>query len=1146
MEVYYNMDKMKLFNDNWYFTKQDLGTGLDGIQGKDIAWKQVDLPHDWLIYDTKNLYEDSEGWYKKNFIIEDLKDQLYSIRFEGVYMDSTVYINDQKAGEWKYGYSTFEFDISKLLKEGENQIKVRVKYQSPNTRWYSGAGIYRNVWLKKRGQAHLVSDGIYISTVKADDGWRVLVDTEAIDQAGAHQEAIIRHRVFDRENQLLAESENDIVLSKQVSVDQQTIYLERPRLWDHEDPYLYTIKTDLIAGGKVLDTESQTFGFRSLRFDSQEGFFINDKQLSLQGACQHHDLGALGAAMNKTALRRQLELLMEMGVNAIRTAHNMPAVELMDLADELGILIVSEAFDMWERTKTDYDYGRFFNDWYEKDVASWVRRDRNRPSLIMWSIGNEIYDTYISERGLEITRQLKEAVEKHDPRKNAAITLGSNYMFGEHAQSCAHELDTVGYNYAEYMYDDHHEKYPNWVIYGSETSSTVQSRGVYHFPASYNVLTHEDLQCSSLDNCTTNWGAKSTEKVIIDHRDAKYTLGQFIWTGTDYIGEPTPYSSKNSYFGQIDTAGFRKDSSYIYQSAWTDYRYRPMVHLLPYWDFNEGQLIDVKVYSNAPRVELFFNDKSLGDFKIDHEKGTKLCGHWQVPYKKGCLKAVAYDDKGNIVATDIQRSFGDAAAIVLKPDKYELKADGQDLIFLEISTVDAEGNPVHNANNRVDVEVTGAGRLVGLDNGDSTDYDQYKGTSRRLFSGKLLAIIAARLEPGDINVKVKSRGIKGAELKLKAVKGQPNPGITALMENSLSEPNDEIPLRKIELTNHGVSHFNPENTSTRISARLYPENTSYTDIEWKVVTISGIETNIARVEARGREAVLTALGDGSFKLRCVSKNGTDHSDIVSELDFEISGMGNATINPYNFVSAGLYNAGNHDFENSLQGGICTLGDAESHIGFKGVDFGEIGSDQISIPIFTFSNDPIPFELWENMPGDPNAKLLAKLEYQAQSIYNVYQARTYKLDKRLKGVKTLCLVVNKHKLYLKGFQFTKYEKAYERLEAKAANRVYGDSFKMRDNAIENIGNNVVIEFEDMDFTSQGLRSIRLCGRSHTDKNTINILFTNEAGQTKQVIEFPHSSSYVEHEFDLEPLVGKYKVSFVFLPGSNFDFSWFQFK
>lgn len=321
----------------------------------------------------------------------------------------------------------------------------------------------------------------------------------------------------------------------------------------------------------------------------------------------------------------------------------------MELADEMGLLIVSEAFDMWERSKTPYDYARFYLQWWKRDVASWVRRDRNRPSLLMWSIGNEIYDTHADSRGQELTRELQAEVLIHDPRRNAFVTIGSNYMPWENAQKCADIVKVAGYNYAEKYYEQHHREHPDWIIYGSETCSTVQSRGVYHFPLAQSVLADDDQQCSSLGNSSTSWGAKSTEVCITEDRDAAFSLGQFLWTGFDYIGEPTPYHTKNSYFGQLDTAGFPKDSYYIYQAEWTDYRTHPMVHIFPYWDFSQGQLIDVRVCSNAPRIELFMNEIPQGIVEIDHVHGHKLLGEWQLPYAEGVLRAVAYDEQGRLL-----------------------------------------------------------------------------------------------------------------------------------------------------------------------------------------------------------------------------------------------------------------------------------------------------------------------------------------------------------------------------------------------------------------------------------------------------------------------------------------------------------------
>jgi beta-galactosidase len=1140
------MKRKQLFNDGWEFTKQADISELSELYSREISWSQVDLPHDWLIYDTKNLYENGVGWYRKRFTISELEKKVITVCFEGVYMNSTVYVNNTYLGEWKYGYSSFEFEITPLLQLGDNEIVVRVIHEAPNSRWYSGAGIYRNVWLKTMNEAHLVTDGVYLATRKNAEDWELLLSTEGINQSKstAELEAQVRHTIYDESGNIVAVAANPILLCNSIKVDKQSITLADPNLWQLDRPYLYALKTELIIAGVTVDEELQRFGFRTIRIDPNKGFFLNDCHIKLHGACMHHDLGALGAAVNKAALKRQLMLLTEMGVNAIRTAHNMPAVELMELADEMGILIVSEAFDIWERSKTQYDYSRFFPEWHERDVASWIRRDRNHPSIIMWSIGNEIYDTHADERGFEVTKQLKALVQKHDPLGNGFITLGSNYMAWEGAQHCAQELSAVGYNYGEWLYEEHHQKYPNWVIYGSETASTLQSRGIYHFPLSKVVVTHEDEQCSSLDNCTTNWGAKNAQKNIIDDRDAKYCLGQFIWTGFDYIGEPTPYTTKNSYFGHIDTAGFPKDSFYLYQAEWTDYKKKPMVHLLPYWDFNEGQLIDIKIYSNAPKTELFFNDESMGVYRIDHLAGSKLSGEWRLPYRPGVLKAVAYDEEDHVIAVDVKSSFGDAAKLVLKPDKASLRADGLDLLFVEISAVDAKGIPVENANNRVEVAVSGAGRLVGLDNGDSTDYDQYKGSSRKLFSGKLLAIIAAKQEPGEVRIKVSSRSLPTEELVITAVPSEPISGISALLENEQSEPNDEIPIRKIALTVHGSNHLNKSNQSVMVTAKLYPENTTYQDIVWKVLTPGGIATNIAEVKAEGLQAMVTALGDGEFRLRCAANNGKRNYEIISEMEFTVTGMGTATINPYEFVYAGLCTDTNYELNGGLLNGVSTREFTETWIGFRGLDFGELGSDEITIPIYFLENGPLPIELWEGMPNEPNARRLLKANYQAECQYGHYIPKTFKLPRRLKGVTTLCIVLWRS-LNLQGFVFTKLNKAYERLSAAENNNLYGDSFTLAEDSIEQIGNNVTIEFEDMDFAKEGFRKLIICGRSHIEKNTIHIRFQGEEGQINQIAEFPYSQEYCEREFELTSVTGKQRVSFIFLPGSSFDFKWFQF-
>ncbi|MEF2967346.1 glycoside hydrolase family 2 TIM barrel-domain containing protein [Paenibacillus sp. M1] len=1159
------MSRKKLFNNGWLFTKQPLGSNLEAVQGRDTAWNPVTLPHDWLIYDANHLYEDGEGWYRKSFTVENHAPYTrISLRFEGVYMNSTLYVNGHEAGTWKYGYSTFEIDITPYLSDGDNEIYVRVVHEAPNSRWYTGAGIYRNVWLKTHPATHLVPDGIYISARKTEDAWNVEVDTEM--RFGGQSEDLtgyrLRHSILDASGAKVAETESEIAPEPgQTAVSPAVVSVADPVLWDIAAPYCYTLKTELIAGETVTEEEVQTFGFRTMEFDSEQGFFLNGRHVKLQGVCQHHDMGCLGAAVNKAALRRQIALLQEMGVNAIRTAHNMPAVEFMELADEMGVLVVSEAFDMWERKKTTYDYARFFPEWWEKDVASWVRRDRNRPSMLMWSIGNEIYDTHADERGQEITVMLRDAVRLHDPKGNAAVTIGSNYMPWDNAQKCADLVKFAGYNYGDKYYELHHQEHPDWFIYGSETCSTVQSRGIYHFPLSQSVLSDDDEQCSSLGNSSTSWGAKSTESCIIADRDAPFSLGQFLWTGFDYIGEPTPYHTKNSYFGQLDTAGFKKDSFYIYQAEWTDYKVKPMVHIFPYWDFSEGQLIDVRVCSNAPRIELFFNDVSQGTFDIDHAHGEKLVGDWRLAYAKGVLRAVAYDEDGRKVAEDVKRSFGDASELVMVPDKQTIAADGSDLVFVEISAIDDEGNPVENANNRIQLTVEGPGRLVGLDNGDSTDYEQYKGTSRKLFSGKLLAVIASCLESGTITLRADSKGMKPCEIELTAVSpapavnasGEHQPPLYAYAPSAPSSDSlelqerqrDEIPIRKLELICPQGNRLAKDSRSLPVRVKIHPENATYQDVAWRITNAAGIDANIATLEANGHEAVITALGDGKVYVRCAATNGSGKISLYSLMEFHIAGMGQAYLNPYEFVSAGYHNAElSRNLTNGNERGVATGREGESRICFDKIDFGSYGSDEITLPIFSLDDEEFPIEIWEGVPGKENAQLLTRVTYQKPSIWNVYQEVAYRLPKRLRGITTLCFVLYR-KIHLKGFRFTKAMKAYERLGALDSNRIYGDSYTLSDDAVKNIGNNVSLVFEDMDFGETGSTKLVICGHSPIDKNTIHILFAGPQGESKQIVEFAHSDGYCEREFSLERVAGPQTVTFVFLPGSEFDFKWFEF-
>jgi len=1233
---------MRLFNDGWQFAKN-----------KPENWQPVTLPHDWLIYDAQNLYETSIGWYKNTLYAHLLKkNQRLFIRFDGVYMDSALFVNGKNAGEWKYGYTAFEHDITDFIdNENTNELLMKVDYKSPNSRWYSGAGIYRDVFLIIKNETHFVSDGIYITpkrrraaeqrevaeqTLPLKDGslrplesglWEVTVSAEVIPH-GKCSDFTIKHTITDASGKIVSETavaikknvvmlpdrivnarppensdgaaniNSDIVNAEIIRHKQQPensdgtsntnidstnaesigqkqlsenpcvpvnmtaiLLVNNPELWDTDTPNLYFLKSELLINGEIMDTSETRFGFREVFFSANDGFFLNSKHVKLHGVCQHHDTGALGAAADKNAIKRQLLILREMGVNAIRTAHNPPARVFMELADEMGFLVMSEFADMWKLPKTEYDYARFFDEWAERDAASWIRRDRNCPSVIMWSIGNEIYDTHADfEQGAATLKKLMGFVAAHDPDTHAAVTLCSNYMPWENTQKCADIIKLIGYNYAEYLYNEHHAAHPDWLIFGSETASTVQSRGVYHFPFSKFCLADDDCQCSALGNSSTSWGAKSVEAFLTDDRDAEFSLGQFIWTGTDYIGEPTPYQTKNSYFGHIDTAGFPKDSFYVIKSAWTDYRKAPFVHIFPYWDFSAGQEIDVRVCSNAPATELFLNGKSLGVYNIDHKKGKDIVGTWSVLYESGELKAVAYDNDGNAVAETVRRSFGDASALKTKTDIIG------NLAFIEITAVDKAGNPVENANNRVLVTVKN-GELLGLDNGDSSDFDEYKTNNRRLFNGKLLAI--ARI---DVDSTRYARTELSGALPIR------NNGPFDAFSVSAEFDERDIPIRKIELTSDGFT----------VKAKTYPENATYNDLSWRLTDAGGIDSPLGSIAVSddGKTAVITPKGDGRLYIRCAAKNGKKHADFYSLLTIALTGMGAPFLNPYTFISGGLYNLSNAEMTNGNERGVATLRDGESHVGFGGLDFGDYGADEVIIPIFSLSAEPFDFEIWEGMPevrgqavraadgrprtqgqavyaadghlstqgqaiyaadGQPRAIHLGTFTYDKGSVWNTYQEITCKLSKRLKGVTTLCFVF-RQKVHIKGFRFNAIQKAYQTLYAAENDGIYGDSFLVESAAVVNIGNNVSIMYKNMDFGTGGTNGIIINSRSVKDKNSVKCVFTNENGEeTAQMLEIPGNADYGTNEFLFaEPVTGKVTVSLIFLPGCKLDLMWFQFK
>ncbi len=1104
----------KLFNDGWLFAELPIGK-----LPEDRDFYPADIPHDWQIWHVKDLYRTSDGWYKKKFTAEKTAGKVYSLRFDGVYMDSEVYLNGEKIFEWKYGYTPFTVPLK--LRDGENEIRLRVRYQNPNTRWYSGAGIFRNVYLRETGENYIAEDGTYVVSYPEGDSWHTEIDTEIITS----HDCIIKHTLFN--------ADGDPAISCKLPAPEgsdkisQSFDIYKPELWNTERPYLYSLLTEMIIGEETVDSRFERIGYRSVRFDRDKGLFLNGRNLKLNGACMHHDLGALGSAFNKAAARRQLSKLKEMGVNAIRTSHNPPAEEFMDLCDEMGFLVDSEILDMWQDRKTDYDYARFFDSWHEKDVRSWIRRDRNRVSVIMWSLGNEIGDTNDIPRGAELTKELRRCVRIDDYKSSRPVTIGSNHMRWQGAQNCAEELGAVGYNYLESIYDSHHKSHPNWIIYGSETASTIQSRGIYHFPASVFATTHDDSQCSSLMNCATGWGAPNVEYNIIEDRKRKYSLGQFIWTGWDYIGEPTPYRTKNSYFGHIDTAGFPKDSFYAYRAEWNKTA-RPFVHLFPSWDWNEGQIIDIFAYSNCDEVEVFVNGESLGKEEYDHKDGDRLSGRWSAKYRPGELRAAGYKD-GKPVCEDIRRTPGEFARLAVNADRTVLSANGEDMVFLEITASDGEGNPVDNSRNRVTVSVEGPARLMGLDNGDSTDFEEYKTDSRKLFGGRLTAMIASTLEAGDIAVKISSEGIPDETLRLRSLPARAQEGVSCIQRITKKESEEKykISVRKIELS-VTAQKLTPENSPAKAFIKILPENSGYTeeDILFKAVSDSGVETNLLSVEKIPGGASVTPRGDGNYRLRAYCKNGSNHEEVISELEMENSGFGLASFDPYSDIILASLASNSSDLQADMGGGVLLRN--SKNVLFRKTDFGKIGSDEITIGIYTYNEGKIPVELYAD------GELIDTLNFQAKNEWNTYKYNIFKLPRKLKGIKDIELRFSEE-LRFKGFKFSSPRRLGEEILAVENDSVYGDSFVIGDGMIEKIGNNVSIKFDGIDLGS-GARRLEITGRTRNPRDTVRLSFS---GHEDINVEFSQSDTVVTKSFDIPEISGVQDLTAVFLPGTDFD-------
>ncbi len=801
---------------NWKFILADsqefLAPGFD-----DSGWRSLNVPHDWSIegeFSKDNpatpgggALPGGIGWYRKTFLVPETdKNKLIFIDFDGVYQKSEVWINGHLLGIRPYGYSSFRYELTPFLNFGaENTIAVKVdNSEQPNSRWYSGSGIYRNVWLVKTGKVFVENWGTFITSPEvSSEKAKVVVKTKIQNQTGKTGVLKFKTTVFDPSGKSIVQSETKVdPWDKSNSEFTNELNIEQPVLWSIENPKLYKAVTEVYFNGEKTDSYETPFGIRYFDFDAENGFSLNGQSMKILGVCLHHDLGCLGTAVNTRALERQLEILKEMGCNSIRTSHNPPAPELLDLCDKMGFIVQDETFDMWRKKKSPFDYSRYFPDWHERDLTDHILRDRNHPSVMMWSIGNEVleqwndvkadtldlqqanlilnFDKNVDESVINsgevsvnslITTKLANIVKSLDTTR--PVTAASNEVNPWNNLFKSGSLDLLGFNYHHQSFAAFPENYPGQKLIISESTSGLMTRGFYQMPAdtmfiwpdryppSGKPIGNPEQQCSSYDNCHVPWGSTHEEswKLV---KKYKHISGTYVWTGFDYLGEPTPYwwPSRSSYFGIIDLAGFPKDVYYMYQSEWTN---KNVLHLFPHWNWEPGQVVDVwAYYSNADEVELFLNGKSLG---VKSKQNDDLHVAWKVPFEPGILKAVSRKDGRDVLTSEV-KTAGEPAKIRLTADRNEIAADAYDLSFVTVEVLDNEGNVVPNAENKIEFTVEGNGTLAGVDNGNPISHERLKGTGIKAFYGKCLAVIQAGENPGEIRLTASAPGLEDASISI--------------------------------------------------------------------------------------------------------------------------------------------------------------------------------------------------------------------------------------------------------------------------------------------------------------------------------------------------------------------------------------------
>ncbi|MBO5108002.1 MAG: DUF4982 domain-containing protein [Bacteroidales bacterium] len=810
----------------WEFRK---GHDIEATEG----WEAVSVPHDWAIYGPFDKANDlqtvavvqngedvatektgrtgglpymGKGAYRRTLDIkaDELDGRRHILMFDGAMSEAQVFINGEKVCFWPYGYNSFHCDVTGQLKEGSNDITVLLENREQSSRWYPGAGLYRKVRHITQPQVHVPVWGTYVTTPHIGKEHAVVSVRTKIEGVEKGSAVTLKTRILDSDGHAVACVTDTRLLN--FGEIEQTLTVENPTLWSPEDPVVYFAETEVYTGGSVntdwnmdrpeisiadgtvpCDKVSTRFGFRTIEIIPDKGFFLNGEARKFRGVCLHHDLGPLGAAINKAALRRQLTMLKDMGCDAIRTSHNMPAEELIELCDEMGFMVMLENFDEWDIAKCENGYHRFFNEdsgngmiWAERDMINMLHHFRNNPSVVMWSIGNEVPSQWKPE-GLAVAKWLQDICHREDPTR--PVTCGMDQYNAVTVNGFAEQLDVAGFNYKVDRYIPAYKLLPQRIILGSETASTVSSRGVYHFPAKMgSAIMHDDHQSSSYDTefC---WWSNIPDNDFAADEDYDWCIGQFVWTGFDYLGEPSPYDTDawpnhSSVFGIIDLASIPKDRYYLYRSVWN--RTDETLHVLPHWNWagREGEVTPVFVYTSYPSAELFVNGVSQGVRAKKASDGIVPClGEkamerfrlmWNdVTYQPGEIKVVAYDADGKAVAEKAVRTAGKASAIRLTPDREVLKADGEDLCYVNVSLVDKDGNPVPADSRLVKVKVTGAGSFKAIANGDPTCLEPFQQPQMHLFSGQLTVLVQAASQPGDITVEVSGKGVKKATLKLK-------------------------------------------------------------------------------------------------------------------------------------------------------------------------------------------------------------------------------------------------------------------------------------------------------------------------------------------------------------------------------------------